>query len=114
MLAGQVDEKDLLTQGREHDEARRLWSADVGVAPAVVVRCASTADVQASVRAARTCCLTLSVLGGGYDWAGRALVQGGLVIDLSRMRDVCTEGTVNRQEVAQRLSTARAAGSLVS
>src|SRR5215469_14459417 len=30
----------------------------------------------------------LSVRGGGHDWAGRALRDGGLVIDLSRMRRV--------------------------
>jgi FAD/FMN-containing dehydrogenase len=32
--------------------------------------------------------MRLSVLGGGHDWAGRALCDGGLLIDLSRMRGV--------------------------
>jgi FAD/FMN-containing dehydrogenase len=32
--------------------------------------------------------LPLSVRGGGHDWAGRALSHQGLVVDLSRMRQV--------------------------
>ena len=32
--------------------------------------------------------MPLSVRGGGHDWAGRAIREGGLVIDLSRMREV--------------------------
>ncbi|MBE1489731.1 hypothetical protein [Plantactinospora soyae] len=32
--------------------------------------------------------LTLSVLGGGYGWAGRTLCPCGLVIDMSRTRQV--------------------------
>jgi FAD/FMN-containing dehydrogenase len=35
--------------------------------------------------------LPLSVRGGGHDWAGRALCDGGLVIDLTGMRDVAAD-----------------------
>jgi FAD/FMN-containing dehydrogenase len=46
--------------------------------------------VQLGILAARDSGLSLSVRGGGHDWAGRALC-GGLVIDLSGMNDVVIE-----------------------
>src|SRR5215510_8374439 len=55
--------------------------------PRAVVRCLTTVEVQAAIRAARSCDLPLSVRGGGHDWAGRALCDG-LVIDLSGMNRV--------------------------
>jgi FAD/FMN-containing dehydrogenase len=54
----------------------------------VVARCLSTADVQATVRTAREYGLPLSVRATGHDWAGRAVRDGGLVIDVSGMRDI--------------------------
>jgi FAD/FMN-containing dehydrogenase len=50
--------------------------------------CETSADVRAAVRSAREHGFPLSVRGGGHDWAGRSLRQGGLVIDLSHMRRV--------------------------
>jgi FAD/FMN-containing dehydrogenase len=47
--------------------------------------------VEAAVRAARRHGLPLSVRGGGHDWAGRALRDDGLVIDLTGMRDVAVD-----------------------
>ena len=58
---------------------------------AIVAICEQAEDVQAAVRAARRHGLPLSVRGGGHDWAGRALRDDGLVIDLTRMRDVTVD-----------------------
>jgi hypothetical protein len=93
MLTAQLDTAKVLSSGPSYDEARRTWNAAVTRRPAVIVRCESTSDVQSSVRAATTCGLSLSVRGGGHDWAGRAL-QGDLVVDLTRMRHVNVEGRV--------------------
>jgi FAD/FMN-containing dehydrogenase len=68
--------------------------------PRAVVHCQTAEDVQAAIRAARTCDLPLSVRGGGHDWAGRALCDG-LVIDLSGM---------NRVDLYLEISTARVGG----
>jgi hypothetical protein len=38
--------------------------------------------------------MALSVLGGGRDWAGRALMDGAQVIDLPGMRQVKVDGDV--------------------
>jgi hypothetical protein len=57
-------------------------------------------EVQAALQIARAHDLPLSVRGGGHDWAGRALRHGGLVIDLSRMRQVDVDATEKAATVA--------------
>lgn len=42
--------------------------------------------------AAVQCGVGVSVRGGGHDWAGRALRDGGLVIDLADLRPVEVTG----------------------
>jgi FAD/FMN-containing dehydrogenase len=64
MLTAQLDAAKVLSSGPAYDEARPVWNAAVTRRPAVIVLCESTADVQSSVRAARTCGLSLSVRGG--------------------------------------------------
>ena len=90
MLNAELDAAKVRSSRPAYDEARHVWNAAVTRRPAVIVRCESTGDVQSSVRAARTCGLSLSVRGGGHDWAGRAL-QGELVVHLTRMRPVSVE-----------------------
>src|SRR5215813_13935222 len=67
--------------------ATAIWAKSTGPEPRAIVHCLTTRDVQAAIRAARECDLPLSVRSGGHDWAGRALC-GGLVIDVSGMREV--------------------------
>jgi len=74
----------------------RPWNAQVTARPSVVARCRTTADVQAVVRAARSADVPLSVLGGGHDWAGSAIRDGGLLVDLSGMRQVTVDGAEAR------------------
>ena len=69
----------------------RVWNGAVRRHPAIIAFCRQPEDVQAAVRAARRHGLPLSVRGGGHDWAGRALRDGGLVIDLTGMRDVAVD-----------------------
>lgn len=74
-----------------YDEGARVWNGAARRRPAIVAFCKQPEDVQAAVRAARRHGLPLSVRGGGHDWAGRALRDGGLVIDLAGMRDVTVD-----------------------
>jgi hypothetical protein len=71
--------------------ARRVWNTAVTRLPALIARCRDTAEVGAAVRAAREAGLPLSVRAGGHDWAGRALRDGGLVIDLTGMRSATAD-----------------------
>ncbi len=74
-----------------YDTARQVWNGAVGHRPALIARCQDGKDITAAVRAAREHALPLSVRGGGHDWAGRALRDGGLVLDLSAMRGVTVD-----------------------
>ena len=72
----------------EYDGARRVWNAMSDKHPALIARCASADDVVACVNFARENGLLVAVRGGGHNAAGNAVCDGGLVIDLSQMRDV--------------------------
>ena len=67
---------------------RQIWNSAVDHQPAVFALCETAEDVQAAMHIARKHDFPLSVRGGGHDWAGRALRHHGLVIDLTRMRQV--------------------------
>ena len=74
-----------------YEKGCRVWNGAVRRRPAIIAFCKQPEDVQAAVRAARRHGLPLSVRGGGHDWAGRALRDDGLVIDLTGMRDVAVD-----------------------
>ena len=76
----------LLPGGPGYDEARAIWNAMIDRRPAVIARCATTADVSRAVRAARRSGLRLAIRAGGHNIGGLALVDGGLVVDLSRLK----------------------------
>ncbi|MGH7565941.1 MAG: FAD-binding oxidoreductase, partial [Gemmatimonadota bacterium] len=71
-----------------YDETRQIWNAMIDRRPALIARCTGTADVVAAVRFAREHGLLSSVRGGGHNIAGLAVVEGGLMIDLSLMKGV--------------------------
>jgi FAD/FMN-containing dehydrogenase len=71
-----------------YEAARAIWNAMIDRRPGLIARCATVDDVVAAVRLARRHGLLASVRGGGHGVAGKALCDGGLTIDLSRMRRV--------------------------
>jgi FAD/FMN-containing dehydrogenase len=71
-----------------YDEARSVWNGMIDRRPALIVKCNGTADVIACVNYARDQNLPVAVRGGGHNVGGSAVCDGGLVIDLSPMRNV--------------------------
>ncbi|MEZ5318545.1 MAG: FAD-binding oxidoreductase [Vicinamibacterales bacterium] len=69
-------------------DARTVWNAMIDRHPALITRCATADDVAEAVRFAHEQELLVSVRGGGHNIAGNAVCEGGLMIDLSPMRDV--------------------------
>jgi FAD/FMN-containing dehydrogenase len=55
-----------------YDEARRVHNGLVDKHPALVARCAGTADIADAVKLPRTLNLEVAVRGGGHNVAGRA------------------------------------------
>jgi FAD/FMN-containing dehydrogenase len=71
-----------------YDDARKLWNGMHDRYPALIARCSGTADIVAAVSFAREEGIRLSVRGGGHNVAGTAVIDEGLVIDLSMLRGV--------------------------
>ncbi|HEU0337614.1 MAG TPA: FAD-binding oxidoreductase [Gaiellaceae bacterium] len=72
-------------------DATSLWNGMLRRTPALVVQPADTADVLAAVDFARAHELAVSVRGGGHNIAGTGVVDGGLTIDMSRLRGVVVD-----------------------
>ena len=78
---------EVLTSGDEgYEDARRVYNAMHDRHPEAVVQAADEADVIAAVRFARDNDLELAVRGGGHSVPGYGTSDGGLVIDLARIR----------------------------
>jgi FAD/FMN-containing dehydrogenase len=84
-----------------YEMARRIHNGLIDRQPTVIARCTNAADVALAVGFGREQELELSVRGGGHNVAGKAVTDGGLMIDLSPMKGV---------EVDPRARTARAQG----
>ncbi len=85
----------------QYGTARTVWNRNVDRHPALIARCRGAADIVNCVQFARDHRLLISVRGGGHNFSGTSVVEGGLVIDLSEMSGV-------RVDPARR--TARAEG----
>jgi FAD/FMN-containing dehydrogenase len=71
-----------------YDDARRLHNGLIDKHPALIARCGSARDVARAIGFAREIGLEISVRGGGHNVAGRACIEGGLMIDLAEMRAI--------------------------
>ena len=76
-----------------YEDSRKLWNSMIDRKPALVVRPTGTADVVECVNFARGRGLLLSIKGGGHNIAGTAVAEGGLTLDMSRMKGVFVDPT---------------------
>jgi FAD/FMN-containing dehydrogenase len=68
---------------QNYDVARRVWNGMIDKRPALIAQCGTTDDVVACIEFARAEDVPISVRGGGHSFAGKAVCDGGLMIDLS-------------------------------
>lgn len=101
-----------------YEEARKVHNGLVDKRPALIARCRGVADVVDAVALATKLGLEVAVRGGGHNVAGRATIDGGIMIDLSPMKGVrvdavgktvwaqggVTWGEVNRETQLHRLA----------
>jgi FAD/FMN-containing dehydrogenase len=71
-----------------YDDARRIHNGLIDKRPRLIARCLHTADVVDAVNFGRDEGLEISVRGGGHNVAGKAVTDGGLMVDLSRMKGI--------------------------
>jgi FAD/FMN-containing dehydrogenase len=71
-----------------YDEARRVHNGLIDKFPALIARCHGLADIADAVQLARALKLDVSIRGGGHNVAGRAAIDGGLMIDLQPMKGI--------------------------
>jgi FAD/FMN-containing dehydrogenase len=83
---------DVLTPSdREYERARLCFNLLIDRRPATIARCVNAGDVATAVAFALEHDLEIAVRGGGHNPAGHCAVDDGLVIDLSRMRNVVVD-----------------------
>jgi hypothetical protein len=83
-----------------YTEAHTIWNGMVAKKPALIARCADVTDVQRAVRAASNAGVLTAVRCGGHSLAGFSTCGGGMVIDLSRMRQVAVDPDSRRARFA--------------
>jgi FAD binding domain/Berberine and berberine like len=92
---------DLLRPGEiGYEDARVIWNGMVVRRPGLIARCADVGDVQNAVRAGSENGILTAVRCGGHSLAGFSSCDGGMVIDLSRMRQVTVDPAAHRARIA--------------
>jgi hypothetical protein len=83
---------DVILPGDEqYDDARLTHILNYDRYPAIIVRAADAADVIRAVEFAQARDLPLAVRSGGHSVPGHSSVDGGIVVDLSRMKAISVD-----------------------
>ncbi len=90
-LAAQVSGPVLGPADPGYDAARAVHNGLIDRKPALIVRCRQASDVVAALALARREGLEVSVRGGGHNVAGRAVTNGGVMIDLAEMKGIAVD-----------------------
>jgi FAD/FMN-containing dehydrogenase len=79
----------VITAGdQDYESARHVWNGMIDRRPSMILRPASIADVMKAVHFVRENQLPFSVRGGGHSVSGKSVVDGAVMIDLSRMKAI--------------------------
>lgn len=83
---------EIITPGHGgYDAARQIWNGMIDRRPAAIARCTGPADVAAAVRFAAENDLYPAIRAGGHNVAGLAMLDGGLVIDVTPMKGISVD-----------------------
>jgi FAD/FMN-containing dehydrogenase len=78
----------IVSRDDAYDSARKVWNGMIDKYPAAIARCDDVSDVITAVQFARSQQLVVAVRSGGHSYPGHSTCDGGLVIDLSRMKAI--------------------------
>ena len=90
----------LLPANVAYDAARKVWNGMIDRHPACIARCKTVEDVQAAVQFARANDLGIAIRGGGHNAAGLAVIDDGIVVDLTDMRSVVVDAAAKMARAA--------------
>ncbi|WP_040804014.1 FAD-binding oxidoreductase [Nocardia concava] len=90
-LRATVDGVVITPEDAEYEQARKVWNGCFDRRPRIIVRPASAAGVAAAVLAARRFGLDLTVRGGGHNYAGHAVANDAMMIDLRALDSVTVD-----------------------
>ena len=90
-LTGKIRADVITPDDPRYNEARKIYNAMIDRHPALIIRCADEADVMAAVKFGREHNMNIAVRGGGHSGPGFAMVDNGLVIDLSPMKGIIVD-----------------------
>ncbi|MGO8987092.1 MAG: FAD-binding oxidoreductase [Terriglobales bacterium] len=91
---------DLLRPGNSgYEDARVIWNGMAARTPGLIARCVDVSDVQNAIRIASEIGILTAVRCGGHSLAGFSTCDDGLVIDLSRMRQVGVDPEARRGQI---------------
>ena len=80
---------EVISPGEEHyHEARRVWNGRIDKYPSLIVCCVDITDVLTTLEFARRWDIAVAVRSGGHSMVGYSVTDGGIVIDLSRMKSM--------------------------
>jgi FAD/FMN-containing dehydrogenase len=80
------DGRVIAPQDAGYDEARTVFYGGIDHRPALIVRASDATDVSRVISLAREAGTELAVRSGGHSLAGHSVSDGGIVLDLSRMK----------------------------
>ena len=82
-----IEPLEVITPGdAEYDQARQVFLPQIDRRPAMIVQPADSAEVASVITLAREQGLELAVRSGGHSAAGHGTTDGGLLLDLSRLK----------------------------
>jgi FAD/FMN-containing dehydrogenase len=76
--------------------AAAVWNGDIRRRPALIVRPGSTAEVARALEVARHYGVGVTVRGGGHSFAGHAVAQDAVMIDLGRLNQISVDPKARR------------------
>ena len=83
---------EILTAGSpEYEASRKIWNSMIDRRPRAIARCGGPEDVQSAVRFAAEQNIYPAIRAGGHNAAGLAMIDDGLVIDVSPMKAISVD-----------------------
>ncbi len=90
-LRNRLDCRVLAPDSAAYDQRRQVWNARIDRSPAVIVLAEDVGDVSATIEVANGLDLPVSAKGGGHHVGGSAVIEDGVMIDLSAMDGISVD-----------------------